>query len=629
MRDSRLHALTAFSIAADGGDNDETFNVEIPEDLTGLDDAALTEMHSKAVEAFQAIYGDGSSVSDEALATLSDLADGIEALNAEIAGREALASERAEKASALAAKIAPAPAAAEIDDVPAAGAGDAFATAKVTDADPDEPVAVGDTVEIDIKPGKGEKPEDEVSSKAPVPASDTVAKASARKAVRLSGIKRHASAAHAAAPSQAVDVRSVMSIADVPGFSAGEGADFTDLARAVERRLQGFNAGAYAAAARGGRNLREQHGLAVIRRSFGSDVTVNSADPEAAERAIRNAVSEKNLPGGSLVASGGWCAPSETLYDLLETESSDGLISLPEVHVARGGINFTKGPKFSDLFGKVGFSYTEAEDKAGKYAPVSDTDPTLKEGPKPVYRVPCIGFEDVRLNAAGVIVQAGLLQQRGFPELVARTIRGVLNAHAHKMSERFIDSLVKGSTAVSLPASQVGATAPILTAIDLQAEHYKYVGRLSRSTSLEVVLPYWVRGLIRSDLARRLGVDLLDVSDSRIDAWFRNRGINVQYVYDWQALTGDGSGFTAWGNEVKFLMYAAGTFVKGTSDVLTLDTVYDSTLLGQNDYTALFTEEGWLVAKRGHDSRVVTVPVDPSGHTAGGVAIKGDGAKGA
>ena len=576
---------------------------------------------SNAVEAFQSVYGDGSAVSDEALATLSDLADGIEALNAEIAGREALAAERAEKASALAAKV-----------------GGDFATAIVTEADPDEDIAVGDTVTISTeqtgdhsKPEeKDEEPDPAEAPAAPAQPAEAVAKASARKAVRLSGIKRHAAATPApSTDAPATDIRSVMSVADVPGFNAGEGADFHDLARAVERRLQGFNSGAYDAAARGGRNLREQHGLAVIRRNFGSDVTVSTADPEATERAIRNAVSEKNLPGGSLVASGGWCAPSETLYDLLETESSDGLVSLPEIHVARGGINFTKGPKFSDLFGKVGFTYTEAEDKAGKYAPTSDTDPTLKEGPKPVYRVPCTGFEEVRLNAAGVIVQAGLLQQRGFPELVARTIRGVLNAHAHKMSERYIDALVKGSTAVSLPASQVGATAPILSAIDLQAEHYKYVGRLSRGTSLEVILPYWVRGLIRSDLARRLGVDLLDVTDSRIDGWFRARGINVQYVYDWQALTGDGSGFKSWGTEVKFLMYSAGTFVKGTSDILTLDTVYDSTLLGQNDYTALFTEEGWLVAKMGHDSRIVTVPVDPSGHTAGGVNIKADGSKGA
>lgn len=629
MRDSRLRALTDFSKNDDAAEApaEETFSVEIPEDLTGLDDAALAEMHSNAVEAFQSVYGDGSAVSDEALATLSDLADGIEALSAEIAGREALAAERAEKASALAAKV-----------------GGDFATAVVTDADPDEDIAIGDTVTITTEQtGDHSKPEDNedeaapaqpagapAAQPAPAPA-ETVAKASARKAVRLSGIKRHAAAtpAPSADAPASTDIRSMMSIADVPGFAAGEGADFTDLARAVERRLQGFNAGAYESAHRGGRNLREQHGLAVIRRKFASDVTVNSADPEATERAIRNAVSEKNLPGGSLVASGGWCAPSETLYDLLETESSDGLISLPEIHVARGGINFTKGPKFSDLFGKVGFNYTEAEDKAGKYAPTSDSDPTLKEGPKPVYRVPCTGFEEVRLNAAGVIVQAGLLQQRGFPELVARTIRGVLNAHAHKMSERYIDALVKGSTAVSMPAAQVGATAPILTAIDLQAEHYKYVGRLGRGTSLEVVLPYWVRGLIRSDLARRLGVDLLDVSDSRMDGWFRARGINVQYVYDWQALTGDGSAFTSWGSEVKFLMYSAGTFVKGTSDILTLDTVYDSTLLGQNDYTALFTEEGWLVAKMGHDSRVVTVPVEPTGHTAGGVTIKADGSKGA
>ena len=102
MRDSRLRALTDFSNndAAVEAPAEETFSVEIPEDLTGLDDAALSEMRSNAVEAFQSVYGDGSAVSDEALATLSDLADGIEALNAEIAGREALAAERADKASA-------------------------------------------------------------------------------------------------------------------------------------------------------------------------------------------------------------------------------------------------------------------------------------------------------------------------------------------------------------------------------------------------------------------------------------------------------------------------------------------------------------------------------------------------
>ena len=101
--------------------------------------------------------------------------------------------------------------------------------------------------------------------------------------------------------------------------------------------------------------------------------------------------------------------------------------------------------------------------------------------------------------------------------------------------------------------------------------------------------------------------------------------MNPQFVYDWQALTGVASDFKAWGASLKFLLYSAGTFVKGGQDVITLDTVYDSTLLGQNDYTALFTEEGYLVAKRGHDARVVTVPINPNGGTGTGIKLLANG----
>ena len=75
----------------------------------------------------------------------------------------------------------------------------------------------------------------------------------------------------------------------------------------------------------------------------------------------------------------------------------------------------------------------------------------------------------------------------------------------------------------------------------------------------------------------------------------------------------------------RFLLYAAGTWVKGGTDVITLDTIYDSVLLGQNDYIALFSEEGWLVAQRCPDSRVVSVGVCPDGATAAGVDIACDG----
>lgn len=599
----------------------ETFDLEIPENLSDLSAADLGDLRSKAVDAFQTLYA-GGEFTDEDLATLGTLTEGIEALSAEISTREQAAAERAAKAAEMAAKVgADKPATEDEDDAPADEKAEseedtAEAEAEKKSAEEAKKKAEGAAADVEPAAEMGAEPETEA-----------VTAAAPRGPIKLSGIRRHV---HTPAPAITEETsvedttpKARMTVADVPGFAADSDASFEDLAVALDRRLQGFNSGAYAAAARAGRAMSERHSLAVVRKAFDERATVGS--PESADAAMAFAVNEKNLPGGSLVAAGGWCAPSETVYDLLEDESRDGLISLPEINVTRGGIKFTKGPKFADLYAAPSFNFTEEEAKAGKYQPTSATDPTNKVGAKPVYNVPCTDFEEVRLSAAGIHIQAGLLQQRGYPELVARTIRGALVAHEHKMSERIIASMETQSTAVSMDAGQIGAAAPILTAIELQVEHYRYAQRLSRSTTLEAVFPYWVHGAIRTDLARRQGVDLMDVPDSRIDAWFRSRGVNAQFVYDWQALGGEAGAFKVWPGSLKFLLYSAGTFVKGSQDVITLDTVYDSVLLGQNDYTALFTEEGYLVAKRGHDARVVTVPLNPNGGTGTGIKLLANG----
>lgn len=614
--------ITVFADQADDAPV-ETFDLEIPENLTDLSAADLGDLRSKAVDAFQTLYA-GGEFTDEDLATLGTLTEGIEALSAEISTREQAAAERAAKAAEMAAKVGadkPAPADDEEDGTPAEEKAEAeadVAEAEAEKADAEKAEKKAKAAAADVEPAA------EVDAE---PETEAVTAAAPRGPIKLSGIRRHV---HTPAPAITEETsvedttpKARMTVADVPGFAADSDASFEDLAVALDRRLQGFNSGAYAAAARSGRAMSERHSLAVVRKAFDERATVGS--PESADAAMAFAVNEKNLPGGSLVAAGGWCAPSETVYDLLEDESRDGLISLPEINVTRGGIKFTKGPKFADLYAAPSFNFTEEEAKAGKYAPTSATDLTNKVGAKPVYNVPCTDFEEVRLSAAGLHIQANLLQQRGYPELVARTIRGALVAHEHKMSERIIASMETQSTAVSMDAGQIGAAAPILTAIELQVEHYRYAQRLSRSTTLEAVFPYWVHGAIRTDLARRQGVDLMDVPDSRIDAWFRSRGVNAQFVYDWQALGGEAGAFKVWPGSLKFLLYSAGTFVKGSQDVITLDTVYDSVLLGQNDYTALFTEEGYLVAKRGHDARVVTVPLNPNGGTGTGIKLLANG----
>jgi hypothetical protein len=578
------HFTVSFVTAFTDQSEPEVF--EVPADLSVLDKEALSTLHTQALEHFDALYGDGAGFSEEDVATLTLLTEQIEALAAEVSRRDAAEAERAEKVAALAAKIRPV--AEVVEAVPA----------EIVDAEAEVVDAVVAAATATNRPEN----------------------------VRVSLANVRSRQTHTPAPKQmsARTMRDVVRVSgDVPGFTAGDGLDWTDVGRVVDRRLSAFNPTQYRNAAADKRRLREQNSVAAFRKPIPEDFRITSNDPEHVAQVMRRAMSESRLPGGSLVASGGWCAPSEVLYDLLELESRDGLISLPEVGVSRGGIQFTTGPEFAALYAAGFGPYTEANDIAGEYAGQQGGPHAV--GSKPCFEVPCPTFEELRLELIGLCISAGLLQARGYPELIARTVRGALVAHDHRVSASVIGKMVAGSDAVSMTANQVGAAAPVLDAVELQAEHLRYTHRLSRSASIEVVFPYWVRGVIRSDLARRAGVAYLGVTDAQINEWFAVRGVAPQFVYDWQAPTGPATGFKAWPSSVQFLMYPAGAWVKGTSDVITLDTVHDSTMLGTNDYTALFTEEGYLVANMLGDSRVVTAPVCPSGAVSGGVEIGCDG----
>ncbi len=431
------------------------------------------------------------------------------------------------------------------------------------------------------------------------------------------------------APADRYGNRSIRDILRTPDGS--QGVDWSALSGTLDDRLRSFPQQNYQAAARSGRRLREQHNLAVIQKPTDPRFTVTSRDPQHIQEVIDAARNEANLDNGrggsgSLVAAGGWCAPSETIYDLCELETRAGLLSVPEITINRGGINFTTGPDFASIYSATGFCFTEAQDIAGEYAPGATPEDPNVVGDKPCYHIECPDFTEERLDVCGLCLTAGLLQARGYPEIIARVLRGALIGHDHRLNANIIEKMVAGSTAITMPANLAGATAPLLTSIELQVQHLRTVNRMDPSTTLEAVFPMWVHGVVRSDLALRLGLAEFDVSDQRINGWFTQRGISAQFVYDWQDIgTTAASGFLSWPNTVDFLLYPAGTWVKGAADVITLDTIYDSVGLGQNNYTALFTEEGYLMAKMCHDSRVVTVPLCPDGATAAGIAIDCDG----
>lgn len=590
--DRLVRLATAYD--ADTGDNDgeqtEAVTFVLPDDYATLPDARLAELEAEAVEVFNRVYdpeADPASLSNDDVAAMGQLADAVEALRAEQASRAEQGSERAEQAAQLAARVTPA----STDE--GDGDGTDAAAGESTDASGGDQSQDGQGGVESVTAGSRQRAE---GIRVNIPA------------VRAGQRRREPAADNPHAPS-------IVAAPDL-GLTAGAPVTIDGVAEQLLRRTQGMTDSTYRAAFDSGRRVQTSIGLLSITKGFPNEL-VASADN--GHEVLARAVDQSRLPEQSLVAAGGWCAPSQTVYDLAaELEAADGLVSVPEFQVIRGGIRFTRGPDFATLYAEASFNYTEAEDEAGDYDGYG-------AGEKPCFRVDCPDFTDLRLSVAGLCITAGILQNRAYPEVTARTIRGALVAHQHRMASRIIDGMVADSTAVTWPAAQVGATAPLLTAIEAQASHYRNVHRMADSAVLEAVFPRWVRGLIRSDLSRRQGVDLLAVTDAQITGWFTQRGINPQFVYNYQDLTGAAGSFTAFPETVSFLLYAAGTWARGSSDVITMDAIFDSALLRQNDFTALFTEEGWLLARRGHDSRVVTVPVCADGATHGGVLIDCDG----
>jgi hypothetical protein len=590
-RATEVRPVSSYAQFFEGEPTGSSVEFSLPADLTTLSVEQIEELSGQAVEHFNALYGDGTNIAVDSL-------------------EEALAAQQ-EAAAALAARVQGTMAVATNVEVDPEAPVD-------EDGNPIPPEENPDEEDVAAAEGLAEGETETLAVESPKrPVQIRIPARSSRQAQQAAEVKREV------ARTNVKDV--VFSTGDGLGVQRGTGMDFAAMGRALDTRLKGFNLTQYSQASAAGRELREVGSFAAIQRKIQPDMIVTSNDRTHIAEVIARATAASNMQQKtSLLASGGWNAPSEVLYNqFLQLESATaGLLSIPEIGIARGGAQITPGVSFADIFASVGFTYTEAEDVAGQY--VAGTPNTV--GPKPVYHLEVPDFTNYRLGVSGLIIEAGLLAARGYPEYLADVIRKALAAHAHKVNGEVIAEIVAGSTAVTMPTIQQGAAAPVLTAIELQAQHYRHTFRMVPTTNLEAVFPLWVVGAIRADLSRRLGVDLIAVSDARILGWFTDLHITPQFVYDWQPIETTAAGsFTSWPTTVSFLLYSAGQWIKGVSDVITMDTLYDSALLRNNDYTALFTEEGWFAAKQGTDSRVVTVGLNPTGATAAGVAITRNG----
>lgn len=432
----------------------------------------------------------------------------------------------------------------------------------------------------------------------------------------------------------------VMRVAhDVPGMSGGHKlTSFSEAAQALTNRLRSYPQGPVKefVPREGGPFTMDvgaksftRHQAVVLQRQFPEDLILTTGAEGELERVLKFATSEKRLPGGSLVNSAkkqmdagkaitatvGWCSPSEVIYNLCDLSSMDGLLDLPELLAARGGYQLPAngGPDFSIIFNGIG--------NAGN---VILSEYQVENGSqKDSFEIPCPPFEDVRLDVAYVALKGSLLQRRTYPQVVELFTQQALKALAHKINASVIARIVAASGAATvIPANASGddAASGILSAIDLAMQDIRYRERMARDRTVEVVLPYWALTQIRAALARRYGVAMLDVDDAMIMRWFADRSAMPDFVYDWQDAysglpTGPGGStpLTALPTTVQFLIYPSGTWTKIVNEVIALDTIYDSTLLATNQYTAIFVEDAFNVIQTCPISRLYTAQANPSG----------------
>jgi hypothetical protein len=523
-------------------------------DLSGYSAAEIADLITAGNEALDALFAAAGD------APTAAQADEAERISAEIARLSTEATTRETAAAEVAARFA------------------AVRDARVT-ASTEEPE--------DEEVEEEEEPVEEEPVEEPVAVEAAATRAPARTSARanIAG-RRPKTPARPARPAMTVTAAQ-----DVHGFALGSQiADIDTLSRAVVSRMRGFGA---PQGVKGG--AMQNFAVASLQRQFDEDLVVNgSNDMEVLSRAA----DQSRLPGQSLVAAGGWCAPSETMYDFCVNATPEGLVSLPEVQANRGGVRFTTGPDFETVFGAIGFTQTEAQAIAGTT--------------KGCYEVTCPSFNEVRLDAIGLCIKVPILTNAAYPELVQQTLSYGLLAHQHRVSSYAISKMVTASGSAFVPATVGGTTVNTLDGLELVVQGIRQKYRLSFDAPVEGVAPFWLKGAIRADLANRTGVDMLAISDATIDGYLRERGISLQYVYNWQALDLTDTGYPA---TVQVMLYPAGTFVKAVTDVINLSAVYDAASLNVNTYTGLFMEEGIAVFKRCWDSTLVTLAVDGSGRT--------------
>lgn len=562
-------------------DEETVAGIVLPEDLTTLDEKGLNKLLAEVAKKFAPFNDENKVITAEDLVTMNALVEQKELLQTEQTTRATAAAEVAAAAKAARERMG-------------GGEGEE-APAEETETPAEEeitPVAEPSVVPPVEVPSQQEAP----AEAAPVEAmaASAVSKPKAKTSVR----PRAVAPSRTAVTERGANI-SIVASSDIPNVPTGKVLDRDGLSEALHSRARGLRDGSDSVLV-----------ASIINNAPKNDVS-KAMDDESIRKAWANAHDSE-----AMVASGGWCAPSETVYDFVcDYEALPDSLDLPSITSTRGGLRYPTSPLLADVYNDInsGFTWTEANDIAA----ATPGGPT-----KPCFEIPCPTFQETRLQAQGICVTAGNLTDRAYPELTNRYVDLVMTAHAHRMNALTVAKVQAASTIVTPTLSGVadtdlGAAESLFGVVEFLVNRFRDAFFAGADFNLEGVLPRWAKAVIRRDIARRNGVEWENITDAEITKAFMEIGARMQFISNYQPLAANAVAYPV---SVEMMLYPAGAHTRLDGGSLDLGVVRDSVLNSTNDYTAAWTEEFWGVVSRCASYRT-TVPVCANGNTGAQVAV--------
>src|SRR5882757_5426232 len=217
--------------------------------------------------------------------------------------------------------------------------------------------------------------------------------------------------------------------------------------------------------------------------------TLDLSDIAGNQEKIAEALGGDMAHRKALIASGGYCAPLESRYDVFGIGTTDRPVkgALPGFRAQRGGIRWITPPSLAGVTGSAGV-WTAA------------TDATPGGATKNKLIVACGAEQTVAISAITLEMQFGNFIARAYPEMVARNVDLGLIAQARLAEQTLLSSISTLSTAVT-QASVMGVSRDFLSTISRAASAYRTRHRMDADAPLRIVVPAWVRDAVRDDIA--------------------------------------------------------------------------------------------------------------------------------